>query len=144
MSAENDTYPERVKGGLQEQSPVYQRLHGQDAAPTELARPLSPKAGPSGREAVPAYSLGPGAPPAFPSGLVLVRFAEGVRAMDRAREIGEAGYAVARELPLAPHAVLIQADTGRAADALSRLEALERLPDVANVEPQMVSERSKR
>jgi hypothetical protein len=59
-------------------------------------------------------------------------------------ELARAGYAVAREVPYAPHAVIVRAESGRTADALANLERLERLQGVVNVEPQMISERAKR
>lgn len=92
----------------------------------------------------PVYALGPEGPPAVPTGLVFLRFREGVRAEERRAAIARAGYTVRQIISYAPHAAWVEASSGKIADALSGIPKLEALPDVANVEPQMLSERVRR
>lgn len=93
---------------------------------------------------LPVYSLGPGGAPAVFTGRILVRFAEGVVAGERADAIHEAGFEIEEILSYAPHASWVRSRTGDAADALGKLERLTVLPDVENVEPQMLSPAARR
>jgi hypothetical protein len=92
----------------------------------------------------PAYSLVPGGSPAVPTGLIFLRLAEGVAIDERKKEIAEAGYEVAEPLAYAPNAAWLRAVSGDIADALGRLEALEKMPDVESIEPQMLMESARR
>ncbi len=92
----------------------------------------------------PVYELQPGDALAVPTGLVFVRFAEGVHAASRTKEIEHAGYALVESPAYAPQAAWLRARSGDVADALAHISALDTLPDMANVEPQMLMERAKR
>jgi len=92
----------------------------------------------------PVYALQPSETLAVPTGQVLVRFTEGVPATAHTTEIEQAGYRLVESLSYAPHAAWVCARSGEIADALSHLSKLEQLPDVANVEPQMLMERANR
>jgi hypothetical protein len=87
----------------------------------------------------PVYHLAPDGDVAVPTGLVLVRFAEHVRAGERAVQFAELGYRIARTLDYAPHALWLTAVDGDIAAALEGIQQLEALEDVVNVEPQMAS-----
>ena len=92
----------------------------------------------------PVYGLQPGGVPAVPTGRVFVRFAEGVKAESRRQEIGRAGYELVESPVYAPQAAWLRARSGETADALAGIPKLEQLPDVENVEPQMLMERTRR
>ena len=92
----------------------------------------------------PVYALQPDGPPAVPTGLVFVRFAEGVAAESRRKDINRVGYEVAESVSYAPHAAWLHARSGRIADALAGISALEEMPDVENVEPQMLMASARR
>jgi hypothetical protein len=79
---------------------------------------------------------------AVPTGRVLVRFAEGVDAGDHAQSIQQAGYQIEQTLSYAPNAAWLCDCEGDVAGALKRIDQLENLPDVENVEPQMLSQRA--
>lgn len=81
---------------------------------------------------------------AVPTGQVFIRFRESVNLDTRRNQIAEAGYEISQSLAYAPHAAWLRAKSGNAADALNHLAQLERLPDVENVEPQMLRERGTR
>lgn len=102
---------------------------------------------PGGFESVamgPVYALEPGGPPAVPTGLIFVRFKEAVRIEEQHEALAQAGYRIRQTLPYAPHAAWVQASFGGIAEALTRIANLEALPDVVNVEPQMLTERVRR
>jgi hypothetical protein len=92
----------------------------------------------------PVYALGPGGSPAVPTGLVFIRFADGVGVGERLGEIKKAGYEVAETLAYAPNAAWLRAQSGNIADALAGLKALEKIPSVESVEPQMLMESARR
>lgn len=92
----------------------------------------------------PVYSLGPGGSPAVPTGLVFIRFPEGAKISERTQEIKEAGFEVAEPLAYAPHAAWLRSQAGAIADALNGLRALEKIPNVESVEPQMLMETARR
>jgi hypothetical protein len=79
-----------------------------------------------------------------PTGRVLVRFHEGVRADDRRRAIEAAGYEVEGVLPYAPHAAWVRGKGGDIGDSLAGIDALRGLGDVDHVEPQLLSPSSPR
>lgn len=92
----------------------------------------------------PVYELGLNGPLAVPTGLVFVRFVEGVAVDSRSEAINHAGYKVVQNLFYAPQAAWLRACSGEIADALARIPRLEAIPDVENVEPQMLMESSRR
>jgi hypothetical protein len=92
----------------------------------------------------PVYALGHGGPPVVPTGLVFVRFREGVRVEERSGALAAAGYALKQIPSFAPHAAWVEAASGGIAEALTGIPRLEALLDVINVEPQMLSERVRR
>lgn len=92
----------------------------------------------------PVYELHPGGSPAVPTGLVFIRFREGVDLASRQQEIEEASYQVAQVPPFASNAAWLRARSGAIADALTGIQKLEALPDVENVEPQMLMESTPR
>jgi hypothetical protein len=81
---------------------------------------------------------------AIPTGLVFIRFAEGVKVELRQDAIAQAGYEVTESLFYAPQAAWLKARSGKIVDALTGISQLEALPDVENVEPQMLMERALR
>lgn len=92
----------------------------------------------------PIYTLESNNSLAVPTGLVFIRFAEGVKVESRQDAIAQAGYEVAESLSYAPHAAWLKARSGKMVDALTGISQLEALPDVENVEPQMLMERALR
>lgn len=89
----------------------------------------------------PVYALAPNGAPAVPTGRVFVRFADHVRIEDRRDALRKAGYVVTQTLPYAPHAAWVMPAEGRIADSLAGLAALQTLPDMMNVEPQLLKRR---
>jgi hypothetical protein len=92
----------------------------------------------------PVYGLQPSGLPAVPTGRVFVRFAEGVQAESRRQEINRTGYELVESLAYAPHAAWLRPRSGDMADALAGISRLEQLPDIENVEPQMLMESVRR
>lgn len=92
----------------------------------------------------PVYALQPNGSFAVPTGRVFVRFAETVSVESCQAAIQAAGYEIGEHLPYAPHAAWLQARSGNIADALDNISQLMILPDVENVEPQMLMQRSLR
>ena len=90
------------------------------------------------------YESEPGGTPMVPSGRVFVRFAERLRAEDRREQIASAGYVIQQVPEFAPHAAWVEALSGDIADGLRSLSALQALPGVENVEPQILSPRAAR
>lgn len=101
-------------------------------------------AGPGLAAMTPVYALQPNDPPAVPSGLVFVRFAEPVTVEARSDHLNRAGYTIAELLPYAPHAAWVRASEGGIAASLAGLPRLVVLPDVVSVEPQMLHESVRR
>ncbi len=89
----------------------------------------------------PIYTLQPNGSLAVPTGLVFIRFVEGVDVDSQREVINQAGYEVAQTLPYAPHTAWLRAQSGNIADAIARIPQLEAIPNVENVEPQMLMER---
>src|SRR5687767_12452046 len=111
-----DAFPESVPSSSAAGAPAYRRVPGMFAAHGEAApagepayelpgegvrvyRGAPPAA--AGPTLTPVYALGAG-PPAVPTGLVLVRFAEGVRFGSRAAPLREAGFEPVEALSYAP------------------------------------------
>lgn len=92
----------------------------------------------------PVYAQTPGGRLAVPTGLVFVRFAEGVSAADRRQELARAGYEIREIISYAPQAAWLEAREGGIAAALSGLAQLATLPEMENVEPQMLLQRALR
>jgi len=92
----------------------------------------------------PVYGLQPSGLPAVPTGRVLVRFAAGIKADSRRQEIEQAGYELVESLAYAPQAAWLRAQSDDIAHALAGLSRLEQLPDIENVEPQMLMESVRR
>ncbi len=94
--------------------------------------------------ATPVYALEPDGAPAVPTGLVFVRFAEHIPAKERCDALADAGYVIHQILSYAPHAAWVKVASGDISAALAALPALESLPDVENVEPQMLTAAARR
>lgn len=92
----------------------------------------------------PVYRRTPGGGLAVPTGRVLVRFAAGESADERREDLANAGYVIDEVLRYAPHAAWVRARSGDIADTLTQIGHLLELGRVENVEPQMVSEVSRR
>jgi len=90
------------------------------------------------------YSLTPGGSPAVPTGLVFIRLAEGTAIAERDEAIKNTGYEVSETLPYAANAAWLRSRSGGIADALASLGALEKIPSVESVEPQMLMESARR
>ncbi len=90
------------------------------------------------------YTLVSGGSLAVPTGLVFVRFADGIDVNERKEELSKAGYEVTETLAYAPAAAWLKTRSEDIADALNGLAALERLPNVESVEPQMLMESARR
>lgn len=86
----------------------------------------------------PIYELQPGGSPAVPTGLVFIRFREGVDIASRKQEIERSGYEIAQRVPYASNAAWLRAISASIADALAGIPKLEALPNIENVEPQML------
>ncbi len=97
-----------------------------------------------GATLTPVYRLQPDGPLSVPTGKIFLRFKEGVEAASRRAEIERAGYEIIESPPYAPSGAWVRAADGDVALSLSQIEALEKLADVKNVEPQMLVERAQR
>jgi hypothetical protein len=92
----------------------------------------------------PVYALQPGDLLAIPTGLIFVRFPTGTVAASRGKELAQAGYELVEIPSYAPQAAWVRSRSGQIADSLANVSALEQLPDVENIEPQMLMERHAR
>jgi len=92
----------------------------------------------------PIYTLQTDGTLAVPTGLVFIRFVEGVEVELHREAIKQAGYEIAQSLSYAPHAAWLRAQSGNILDALVGISKLEAIPNVENVEPQMLMERVQR
>ncbi|MEH2239001.1 hypothetical protein [Nostoc sp.] len=92
----------------------------------------------------PIYTLQSNGSLAVPTGLVFIRFAEGVDVESQREVINRAGYEIAQSLGYAPHAAWLRAQSGNIADAIAGIPQLEAIPKVENIEPQMLMERGLR
>jgi hypothetical protein len=86
----------------------------------------------------PIYELQPGGSAAVPTGLIFIRLSEGVDVTSRIQEIEHTGYEIAQKVPYASNAAWLRATSASIADALAGIPRLEGLPDIENVEPQML------
>ncbi|MHC5738501.1 hypothetical protein [Nostoc sp.] len=89
----------------------------------------------------PIYTVQPNGSLAIPTGLVFIRFAEGVDVQSQRQVINRAGYEVAQNLDYAPHTAWLRATSGNIADAIAGISQLEAIANVENVELQMLMER---
>lgn len=92
----------------------------------------------------PVYRRAPGGGLAVPTGRVLVRFPAGESAGEHEEDLAGAGYVIDEVISYAPHAAWVRARSGDIADTLTQIGHLVELAGVENVEPQMVSEVSRR
>ncbi|MDF5710438.1 MAG: hypothetical protein PUP90_22900 [Nostoc sp. S4] len=92
----------------------------------------------------PIYTLEPNGSLAVPTGLVFIRFAEGVDVESQREAINKAGYEVEQTLDYAPHAAWLRPQSGNIADAIAGISRLKVIPKVENIEPQMLMERGLR
>ncbi|MEH1866249.1 MAG: hypothetical protein V7K69_14775 [Nostoc sp.] len=92
----------------------------------------------------PVYTIEPNGSLAVPTGLVFIRFAEGVDVKSQHEAINRAGYEVVENLDYAPHAAWLRAQSGNIVDAIAKIPQLEAIPKVENIEPQMLMERGLR
>jgi hypothetical protein len=92
----------------------------------------------------PVYALQPSGPPAVPTGQIYIRFPEGVTAESRRDEIERAGYEIVKTSPYAPHTAWLKSASNSIGQSLTNIPALEKLRDVENVEPQMLTTRDLR
>ncbi len=92
----------------------------------------------------PIYTLQADGTLAVPTGLVFIRFVEGVEVELHREAIKQAGYEIAQSLSYAPQAAWLRAQSGNILDALVGISKLESIPNVENVEPQMLMERVQR
>ncbi|BCX05904.1 MAG: hypothetical protein KatS3mg053_3842 [Candidatus Roseilinea sp.] len=95
-------------------------------------------------ESVSAVYRGDGGALYVPTGRVFVRLDEGARAEAYADAFRKLGFVIAQSLPYAPNAAWLEREDGDAAAALHSIGALEKLPQVRNVEPQLLTMRSLR
>lgn len=96
------------------------------------------------RQVTPVYAAADG-PLAVPTGLLFVRFKEGISAADHREEIERSGYEITQLPGYAPNAAWVRAHGGGdIALSLQGMKRLESLSDVENVEPQMLMESAKR
>ena len=87
----------------------------------------------------PVYALESNGPFAVPTGLVFVRFKEGMKAEAQEQNLASTGYTIT-DIPLyAPHTAWVRHKSENIAAALTNLTNLENLSDVVNVEPQMLT-----
>ncbi|WP_392531591.1 hypothetical protein [Nostoc sp. C117] len=89
----------------------------------------------------PIYTLEPDGSLAVPTGLVFIRFAEGVDVELQREAIERAGYKIEQSISYAPHAAWLRPQSGKILDAIAGISQLETIPNVENVELQMLMER---
>ena len=92
----------------------------------------------------PVYRLSANGPPLVPTGLVFLRFVEGVAAEDKREALAAAGYRIASVPSYAKHSAWVTARDGRLLSSLSGIARLEALPDIVNIEPQLLGPRAQR
>jgi hypothetical protein len=92
----------------------------------------------------PVYTLGPGGAPVVPTGLLFIRFAEGVAAESRRPDLERSGYEFVKSPGYAPHAAWVRSRSNDIAQALAGMATLESLPDVERVEPELLLPRGRR
>lgn len=86
----------------------------------------------------PVYVLQPGGAVAVPTGLILLRFSNNVRAQSRAPELDKLGYDITEVLSYAPNCAWVRDAAGDISRGLGGISKLETLRNLENVEPQML------
>lgn len=86
----------------------------------------------------PVYALGGGERYAVPTGLVFVLLDEGTEIGQCEQQIRNAGYEVVRRLEYAPNSAWLRSRSGEIDEALNGLKKLDAIPQIKNVEPQML------
>ncbi len=99
---------------------------------------------PEATPVMPVYRRGHGGGVVVPTGRVLVRFADGDSAEAHRRDLAAAGYHLEEVLSYAPQAGWASATSGSIGDTLARLDRLEAVPGIENIEVQMVGEVGRR
>ncbi len=95
-------------------------------------------------EEVSAVYRGSGGTLVVPTGRVFIRLDEGTRVEAHAHAFRKLGFVIAQSPPYAPHVAWLEREDGDAAAALHSVGALEKLPQVCNVEPQLLAARALR
>jgi hypothetical protein len=158
-------YPGKIKASTQRGDLWYARLHGLYAVhgpipsqcsveivsvieegklvvcrgdPTKLPAPCDLPA------ITPVYALGQSDVPAVPGGLILVRFSDHVQADSQRNALLQIGFVIDRVLPYALQAAWVRSAENDIAAALRGISELEALPEVVNVEPQMLMQAARR
>ena len=137
-------YPERVRSSSGDAGTVYKLENERYAVPGSGDEFEFERGKADQDDARPVYVLQPGGTPAVPTGLVFVRFGSGVKPVDRLQDLEKAGYEIEQTLDYAPEAAWVRAKSGDIADALTRIDDLEKIADIENVEPQMLKRRVSR
>ena len=109
-----------------------------EGTPSEQGADLDPK------RLRPVFRLSANGPPLVPTGLVFVRFIEGVAAEDKREQLAAAGYSIASVPSYARHSAWVTASDGRLSTSLADIDRLEAIPDIVNVEPQLLGPRARR
>jgi len=159
MSSLSD-YPPRLRASTEHPEVIYTRAKGYHAvkgASGALAKHAAltleddgntyavvegePK---SLREDVSAVYQGSSGALVVPTGRVFVRLDDDIPAKAHADAFRKLGYVIAQSLPYAPNAAWLEREDGDVAAALRNIGALEKLPRVRNVEPQLLASRAYR
>jgi hypothetical protein len=90
----------------------------------------------------PVYALQPNGTLTIPTGRIFVRLAENIPIESRQDQLQAAGYEIVDRPAYAPHTAWVRWRSGNIADALIHLSQLMAIPDMENVEPQMLMQRS--
>jgi hypothetical protein len=99
----------------------------------------APKGDAAADKVLPVYRAQPSGAFAIPTGRVWVRFADGVEAARQHEAMAKLGFRIEESPAWAPQAAWVRASSGKIADALADASRLKALPDVAQVEPQMLT-----
>ena len=95
-------------------------------------------------QALPVFQSVPGGSLAVATGRVFIRLAERGSAAAHADAIERAGYTIAEIPSYAPNTAWLAPASGSVSDGLLFLEKLAGLPDVENVVPQFITQRTSR
>ncbi len=87
----------------------------------------------------PVYRAQPSGAFAIPTGRAWVRFADGVEATRHREAMAKLGFSIEESPAWAPQAAWVRASSGKIADALAAASRLKALPEVEQVEPQMLT-----
>lgn len=92
----------------------------------------------------PVYSVASAGRLAVPTGLIFLRLRADAHAQDYRERIAKAGYRIDSIPSYAPQSAWLRSQSGDICDSLQNIATLEALPDVENVEPQMLMEAARR